>query len=370
MASSSFPANLIICDQSSMSVQELVKNPLPSLPQRYIREDHYQLSETESLLIDAEAEPIPILDMNRFLSEQHREGELRKFHSACRDWGIFQVVNHGVSEEQLEELRNGVEGFFSLPLQEKMKYKIRPGDVEGYGTVIRSQDQKQDWCDRFYMTINPIHKRKPYLFPKLPSSLRTILDLYIQKVQNLGMTLLSLLEKELKMEEREMREALEDGMQSLRMTYYPPCPKPELVMGFAAHSDSSVITILNEVNGVSGLEVKKNGVWLPVNFLPNSLVVNVGDILEIMSNGVYKSAEHRVTVNTDKERISMALFFLAKLEAEVGPAKSLISPENPPLFKRMGMEKYLNDYFSRKQQGKSFLEYMSIKKEHVIASTM
>lgn len=78
-----------------------------------------------------------------------------------------------------------------------------------------------------------------------------------------------------------MREVFEDGMQSLRMTYYPPCPKPELVMGFAAHSDSTVITILNEVNGVSGLEVKKNGVWLPVNFLPNSLVVNVGDILEV-----------------------------------------------------------------------------------------
>lgn len=87
---------------------------------------------------------------------------------------------------------------------------------------------------------------------------------------------------------------------------------------------------------------------------------------QVMSNGVYKSAEHRVTVNSNKERISMALFFLAKLESEIGPAKSLMSPENPPLFKRIGMEKYLNDYFSRKQQGKSFLEYLKIKNEHVI----
>ncbi|XP_054803747.1 codeine O-demethylase-like [Prosopis cineraria] len=360
---SSLPANLIICDPSSLSVQELVKNPLLSLPKRYIREDHCQLSETLT-----DAAPIPILDMNHLLSGENTETELQKLHSACRDWGIFQVVNHGISEEEQEKIRNEIEGFFRLPLQEKIKYKIRPGDVEGYGTVIGSQDQKQDWCDRFYMTINPLHKRKPYLFPELPSSLRTVLDLYIQKVHNLGMTLLGLLEIDLKMEEREMRQLFEDGMQSVRMTYYPPCPKPEQVMGFGAHSDATGITILNQVNGVSGLQVKKNGVWLPVNVLSNALVVNVGDILEIMSNGVYKSVEHRATVNSDKERISMALFFLAKLESEIGPAMSLISPENPPLFKRVGMEKYMNDFFSSKQQGKSFLEHMRTEKEHLTSN--
>lgn len=84
----------------------------------------------------------------------------------------MQVVNHGVNLKEMEELRKEVEGFFKLPLEEKMKYKIRAGDVEGYGTVIRSQDQKRDWNDRFYMTINPLHKIRPHLFPQLPSSLR------------------------------------------------------------------------------------------------------------------------------------------------------------------------------------------------------
>ncbi|KAI9126632.1 hypothetical protein K1719_002228 [Acacia pycnantha] len=299
------PENLIIFDPSSMTVQELAKNPPPSLPQCYLREDQN--------IPDAQPESLPIIDMNRFLSEEHREAELKKLDSACREWGIFQLVNHGVSEEELEKVRNGVEGFFSLPPQEKMKYKIRPGDIEGYGSAIRSQAEKQDWCDRFYMTINPIHKRKPYLYPELPPSFRTVLDMYIEKAQNIGMTLVGLLEKALKMEEREMK----------------------------------------EVNGVSGLQVDKNGVWVPVNILPNSLVVNVGDILEIISNGVYKSPVHRATVNTGKERISMVLFFVAKLDAEIGPAKSLISPENPPLYKTLEAEKYFNDYFSLKQQGRS-----------------
>lgn len=84
----------------------------------------------------------------------------------------MQLVDHGIKSQELEKLKDEVEGFFNLSLEEKIKYKIREGDVEGYGSVITSKDQKFDWGDRFYMTINPVHTRKPYLFPELPSSLR------------------------------------------------------------------------------------------------------------------------------------------------------------------------------------------------------
>lgn len=77
----------------------------------------------------------------------------------------------------LEKLKYEVEEFFKLPLEEKMKYQIRPGDVEGYGSIAY-KEQKRDWGNRFYMTMNPVHRRKPYLFPELPSSLRSSLSLY------------------------------------------------------------------------------------------------------------------------------------------------------------------------------------------------
>jgi hypothetical protein len=86
-------------------------------------------------------------------------------------------VNHGVSFSLLEKLKHEIEEFFKLPSEEKMKYKVRPGEFEGYGTVVRSENQKLDWVDRFYTIINPIHRRKPYLFPELPSSLRFFLSL-------------------------------------------------------------------------------------------------------------------------------------------------------------------------------------------------
>ncbi|KAJ0080711.1 hypothetical protein Patl1_10263 [Pistacia atlantica] len=192
-----------------------------------------------------------------------------------------------------------------------MKYKIKPDDFEGYGSVVRS-DGKLDWGDKLYMTTNPIHMRESHLFPELPSPLRW------------------------------------DAISVVN--YYPPCSKPELVMGLAPHSDATVITILNQLNGVDGLHIKKDSVWIPVSILPEALAINLGDILEIMSNALYQSVEHRASINSVKERISIAFL--------VGPnfdARSLINPENPRT------EEYFKSFFSRKLKGKTNLEYMKIE---------
>lgn len=83
------------------------------------------------------------------------------------------MVNHGVSSLVVEKLKYEIEEFYKLPQEEKMRYKLRPGEVEGYGqTILHSEDQKIDWADRFYIITNPIHRRKSHLLPELPSSLR------------------------------------------------------------------------------------------------------------------------------------------------------------------------------------------------------
>ena len=87
--------------------------------------------------------------------------------------------------------------------------------------------------------------------------------------------------KALEIDMKEMIELFDDGMQAVRMAYYPPCPKPELVMGLTPHSDITLLTILHQVNGVDGLQIRKDGLWFPLNFNPDAFVVNVGDILEV-----------------------------------------------------------------------------------------
>ncbi|KAL5137178.1 Protein SRG1 [Glycine soja] len=201
------------------------------------------------------------------------DAELDKLFTACKDWGFFQVANHGVSSQQREKLKLEIEKFFKLPIEEKKKYQIRAGDVQGYGTI---KSLTGGGGDRFYMVINPLERRKPHLLPGLPTSLRDTLKSYFRELTKLGMELLGLLGRAISMEMKEVMEIFDDGI----MTYYPPCPKPELVAGLTPHSDATGITILHQVNGVEGLEIKKGGVWIPVTFLPDAFVVNIGDIME------------------------------------------------------------------------------------------
>lgn len=84
-------------------------------------------------------------------------------------------------------------------------------------------------------------------------------------------------------------------------------------------------------------------------------------VLQIISNGMYTSVEHRAMVNSERERISIAMFFNPKFSAEIGPAITLTNPQNPPLYRRVGMDKYFKDFFSRKLDRKSYLDHMKIK---------
>ena len=69
----------------------------------------------------------------------------------------------------------------------------------------------------------------------------------------------------------------------MRMNYYPPCPQPELAIGLSSHSDAVGITILLQINEMEGLQIKKDGAWVPIKPLPDAFVVNVGDIMEVIN---------------------------------------------------------------------------------------
>ncbi|KAL3739745.1 hypothetical protein ACJRO7_021076 [Eucalyptus globulus] len=329
-------------------VQELAKEAITEVPPRYVRtdQDHpFMRDDHGSLLLQ-----VPVIDMNK-LSSSHEdlvESELEKLHVACRDWGFFQLINHGVSCTLVEEVKLGIQEFFKLPMEEKRKF-WQKGDVESFGQMfVGSEEQKLDWADHFFMASHPRHLRKPHLFPMLPSP--EVLDECTSELRDFVMKILLLMAKALQMESKDMIELFDEGRQALRKNYFPPCPRPELVTGLTPHSDSTGLTILLQVNEMEGLQVRKEGKWVSVKPLPNVFVVNVGDILE-----------HRVMVNSMKERLSIAAFHSPKLEGECGPTPSLITLEKLALFRRIGMADYLRGLFSHELQGKSYLDVMRIE---------
>ncbi|XVF87234.1 hypothetical protein PTKIN_Ptkin18bG0102400 [Pterospermum kingtungense] len=343
------------------SVQELAKEPITKIPPKYVhphQEPHTVLNDGGQL------QSVPVIDLQKLEAGDSMDSELESLHSTCKDWGFFQVVNHSISMPFLEELKLEIENFFNLPHYEKKLLWQTPDNHEGFGQLfVISEEQKLDWSDMFYITTLPHNLRKTDLFEKLPLKLRETLEVYAIEAKNLAMMILGYMARALKMDAEEMRELFTDGVQSMRMNYYPPCPEPDMAIGFSPHSDAVALTILFQLNETEGLQIRKDGKWVSIKPLPNAFVVNIGDIMEIVSNGVYRSIEHRAIVNSSKERLSIATFYSSKLDSELGPALSLIGRSNPATFRRVPLEKYFKEFFARKLNGKSYLDFMRIRQE-------
>lgn len=341
------------------SVQELVKNKPGSVPARYIiRSD--QDPPISPFQFPSSSQEIPVIDFLRLLSGNN--SELLKLDSACREWGFFQLINHGVRSSLVEKVKVDIQEFFKLPKEAKQKFAQKPGDIEGLGQAfVLSEEQKLEWADMVYLITQPTHFRKPHLFPMFPLPLREDLEEYSDEVRKIAMEILKQMGKALGMKLEEMNIVFENGRQGLRMNYYPPCPQPELVIGLSPHSDACGLTILLQVNEIEGLQIKKDGSWISVLPLPNAFIVNVGDSLEIVTNGIYRSVEHRAVItNTEKERVSIAAFHSAKPDGEIGPAPSLITPENPPKFKTMSVLDFSRGSLARRLSGKSYIHTLKI----------
>lgn len=180
-------------------------------------------------------------------------------------------------------------------------------------------------------------------------------------MKNLATAILEQMGKALNIKAEELRDFTEGIRQSMRMNYYPQCPQPEQVIGLTPHSDATGLTILLQVNEVEGLQIRKDGKWVPIKALPNAFVVNVGDILEIVTNGAYRSIEHRATVNSKKERLSIASFHSPRFDGKVCPAPSLVTEQTPALFKEVTVQDYFKGLFSRELVGKSYLDTLRIQ---------
>lgn len=152
------------------------------------------------------------------------------------------------------------------------------------------------------------------------------------------------------------------GAMILAFNYYPTCPDPELVAGVCPHSDISSITVLLQ-DDIGGLYVRgKDGgdSWIYVPPVDGALVINIGDVLQIMSNERYKSIEHRVVANKSKTRISMPIFVNPVPDAIIGPLPEMLENGDEPKYKQVMFSDYFNYFFSKGHDGKKTIEFAMI----------
>ncbi|GAU38549.1 hypothetical protein TSUD_320210 [Trifolium subterraneum] len=154
-------------------VQELRRTKPKIVPQRFVRDMKERPTLQTSLSLPSTN--MPVIDFSKLSKGTKEEflNELYKLSTACEEWGFFQVINHEIDLNLIENIEDMSKEFFMLPLEEKQKYPMAPGTVQGYGQAfVFSEDQKLDWCNMFALGIEPHYIRNPNLWPKNPARLR------------------------------------------------------------------------------------------------------------------------------------------------------------------------------------------------------
>ncbi|TVU21273.1 hypothetical protein EJB05_30900, partial [Eragrostis curvula] len=317
------------------------------LPERYIRTE--EAGAVESIA----GSGIPVVDLGMLLDPASSAEELAVLGAACQHSGFFQLINHGVPDEVIHDIRRDITEFFKLPLEAKKVHAQLPDRVEGYGQAfVFSETQKLDWADMLYLMVRPTESRNARFWPAQPPSFTDSVDKFSAEAARVASSLLRFMAADMGLEQPErLLEMFAGQPQTMRVTYYPPCREANKVIGLSPHSDATYLNLLLHVNEVQGLQIKKDGKWVSVDPMDGALVVNIGDILEILSNGRYKSIEHRAVVHPDKERISAAMFHQPCPNTTVGPLPELLKNGGRARYKSVDYAEYMKLFFSAKFDG-------------------
>ncbi|GJW74012.1 protein SRG1 [Tanacetum coccineum] len=318
-------------------VQELENGPKAKIPVRFVRD----VNERPLPTIPSHfSSSIPVIDLSKLKKGKNEEfhDEMLKFTASCEEWGFFQIINHGIDLDLLDKMEKLAMEFFMLPIEEKQKYPIAPGTIQGYGQAfVFSEDQKLDWCN-----INT-------------------LDTYSLELRKLFKELLRFVALSLGLNENIFEEMLGVCEQIVRINYYPPCPRPDLVIGISPHSDGSALTLLQQRKDSSvGLQILKNQTWVPVQPVPNALVINIGDTLEVLTNGRYKSVEHRAVTDKENDRLTLVTFYSPNHHTEVAPMPEMVDEDNPAKYRKYNHGEYFKHYVTNKLHGKKSLDFAKI----------
>lgn len=282
---------------------------------------------------------------------------------ASLDCGFFYVINHGISEEFLETVFRQSRIFFELPKEEKMKL-LRNERHRGYTpfrdeTLDPDKQTEGDSKEGFYIGIevaedDPQASKEfygPNIWPStdLLPEWREIMEKYHQEALEVGRKVAKLiaLALDLDVDFFNKRGMLDEPIAILRLLHYEgKSSNPELgIYGAGAHSDYGLITLL-ATDGVSGLQICKNKdacpqKWEDVPPLKGGFIVNLGDMLERWSNGIFKSTLHRVVISS-QERYSIAYFLEPSHDCIVKCLPTCYSETNPPKYPPVKCEVYLS----------------------------
>ncbi|KAG6513735.1 1-aminocyclopropane-1-carboxylate oxidase homolog 1-like [Zingiber officinale] len=301
---------------------------------------------------------IPIVDLKDVQADESRRKQaVEELMHAATTYGFFQVVNHGIAADVLDSMLRGVTQFHEGPIEVKKQYYTRDlrKKVRFNSNFDLYVSRVANWRDTLSCTMAP----EPPQSEELPDACRDIIFQFVNQIQSLGTLLLELLSEALGLHSDHLIQMECDKGLLVLGHYYPPCPQPDLTLGVSKHSDPGFITILLQ-DQIGGLQVMHQNQWLDVPPSTGALVVNIGDLLQLITNDKFRSADHRVLIKKGGPRTSVACFFITtqvwSSTQLYGPIKELLSIETPPLYREVTVRDYYTYNYNKGIDGRSALD--------------
>ena len=260
--------------------------------------------------------------------------------SACRDWGFFQIVNHGIDAALCRELDRQMRALFAQPREVKRAISRTRDNPWGFFDNELTKNTR-DWKE-IYDYGPPDGVMQPQWPQHLPG-FEAAIRAYYDACERLAFRLVGAISRNLGMPATALAADFHPVHTSfLRLNYYPVCPAPARPDGLATptsghlginhHTDAGALTLLLQ-DDQPGLEVYRDGDWYLVEPRRDALVVNIGDIVQVWSNDRYRAALHRVTASAEAERCSAPFFFNPAYSAEYAPLPTTVDRAHPARYR-------------------------------------
>ena len=279
---------------------------------------------------------VPVIDVSRL----DDTATLAALDAACRDWGFFQVVGHGVERPVTGALLAQMRRFFAQAGSEKHRLSRTAENPWGFYDQELTKNTR-DWKEIF--DYGPAEGAAVPQWPRELPEFREAVEAFYRAAESLSFRLLGALSCNLGMARDHLAAGFTPRHSSfLRLNYYPVCPRPARPehlatpadghLGINHHTDAGALTVLLQ-DLQPGLEVYRHGDWHLIEPREDALVVNIGDIVQVWSNDRYRASLHRVVASAAAERFSAPFFFNPAYATDYAPLPGTVDASNPARYR-------------------------------------
>lgn len=303
---------------------------------------------------------IPVVDLSKFVtgSESDKKAFVAELGKAFHEVGFVGVVNHGIPKDLVDGFYKASKAFFSLPVETKRKYQVEGlAGQRGYTSFGMEHAKQSKVADlKEFFQMGQTIERENYDKEEYPDNLTTSetpkftalgRELY-QAFEKSGGHLLRAIALHLNLEEDYFEDKIHEGHSILRSIHYPPITEePRSAIRAEQHEDINLITLLVGASA-GGLQLlNADGEWLDITPEENEIVINVGDMLQRLTNNYLKSTTHRV-INPPKEqwhvpRLSIPFFLHPKSDMDLSCLEDCVTAGRPLAYEPITAGEYLNE---------------------------